>query len=213
VFESRSEIMVFTRRSILACSVILLGMSQTALGQERACIAARVVGDAAIQRGTASQPVRPAMSLHQGDQLVTGAGGRVEMRCPDGSMLVIGERSNVRLSIFITDTRRHNAVVEVLEGIVRALLPTGHTWERFDIVTRTAVASVRSTEWIVDVKPDTTGVFVRTGGVLVSSRANQAQVFLQPGYGVDVGAQAVPLEVRLWGQARVNDALARTSLP
>jgi hypothetical protein len=205
--------MVFTRRAVLACSAFLIGMSQTALGQERTCIAARVVGEATIQRGTASQPVRPAMSLHQGDQLVTAAGSRVEMRCPDGSSLIIGERSSVRLSIFITNSRRQNAVVEVLEGIVRALLPSGHAWERFDIVTRTAVASVRSTEWIVDVKPDTTGVFVRSGGVLVSSRVNQAQVFLQPGYGVDVGTQAAVLEVRLWGQARINDALTRTNLP
>jgi hypothetical protein len=205
--------MVFTRRAVLACSAIVMSMSQTALGQERACIAARVVGDATIQRGTASQPVRPAMSLHQGDQLLTGAGSRVEMRCPDGSSLVIGERSNIRLSIFITDSRRHNAVIEVLEGIVRALLPSGHAWERFDIVTRTAVASVRSTEWIVDVKPDATGVFVRSGGVLVSSRVNQAQVFLQPGYGVDVGTQPAPLEARPWGQARIDDALARTNLP
>ncbi|HEX2116248.1 MAG TPA: FecR family protein [Alphaproteobacteria bacterium] len=205
--------MNLTRRAALAWSAILLGSPQAALGQERDCIAARVVGDATIQRGTATQPVRPAMPLRQGDRLVTGAGGRVEMRCPDGSSLVVGERSSVHLSIFITDDRRHNAVVEVLEGIVRALLPGGHAWERFDIVTRTAVASVRSTVWIVDVKPDSTGVFVESGGVLVSSRVNQAQVFLQPGYGVDVGTQAAPLEARLWGQARINDALARTRLP
>jgi hypothetical protein len=204
--------MIFTRRAVLACSAILLATSQAALGQDRGCIAARVVGDATIQRGTATQPVRPAMPLHQGDRLVTGAGGRVEMRCPDGSSLVIGERTSVQLSVFITDDRRHNAVIEVLEGIVRALLPNGHAWERFDIVTRTAVASVRSTEWIVDAKPGTTGVFVASGGVLVSSRANQAQVFLQPGYGVDVGTQPAPLEARLWGQARIDDALARTRL-
>jgi hypothetical protein len=205
--------MILTRRAAIAGSAVVLGLPQTALGQERVCIAARVAGEATIHRGSASQPVRPAMALHQGDRLVTGAGGRVEMRCPDGSSLVVGERSSVHLAIFITDTGRHNAVVEVLEGIVRALLPSGHTWERFDIVTRTAVASVRSTVWIVDAKPEATGVFVESGGVLVSSRVNQAQVFLQPGYGVDVGTQAAPLEARQWGQARIDNALARTRLP
>jgi hypothetical protein len=206
---------MITRRTAIASAAVavVLGASQEATAQERECIAARVVGDATLQRDAASQAVRPGMPLRQGDRLVTGAGARVEMRCPDGSSLVVGERGNVRLSIFITDSRRHNAVVEVLEGIVRALLPSGHAWERFDIVTRTAVASVRSTVWIVDAKPDSTGVFVEEGGVLVSSRVNQAQIFLQPGFGVDVGPQPAPLEARRWGQPRIDDALARTRLP
>jgi hypothetical protein len=134
------------------------------------------------------------------------------MRCPDGSTLVVGERSTVRLTIFVTGDRPHNAVVELLEGIVRALLPGGHTWERFDIVTRTAVASVRSTDWIVDAKADTTGVFVEDGNVLVSSRANQAQIYLPAGFGVDVGTQPAPLQARAWAPARVEDARARTRL-
>jgi hypothetical protein len=160
-----------------------------------------------------ASPHALSMPLRQGDQLVTGVGGRVEMRCPDGSSLVVGERSTVRLSIFITDQRPQNAVVELLEGIVRTLLPGGHTWERFDIVTRTAVASVRSTMWIVDVKADSTGVFVEDGNVLVSSRADQAQIYLPAGYGVDIGVRPAPLESRLWGAARVEDARARTRLP
>jgi hypothetical protein len=205
---------MFTRRAAALAAVLALGASDAALAQDRApCIAARVVGDASIQRGATTQPVRPSMPLRQGDQLVTGVGGRVEMRCPDGSSLVVGERSTVRLSIFITDQRPQNAVVELLEGIVRTLLPGGHTWERFDIVTRTAVASVRSTMWIVDVKADSTGVFVEDGNVLVSSRADQAQIYLPAGYGVDIGVRPAPLESRLWGAARVEDARARTRLP
>src|SRR5689334_3086186 len=205
---------MFTRRAAALAAVLALGASDAALAQDRApCIAARVVGDASIQRGATTQPVRPSMPLRQGDQLVTGVGGRVEMRCPDGSSLVVGERSTVRLSIFITDQRPQNAVVELLEGIVRTLLPGGHTWERFDIVTRTAVASVRSTMWIVDVKADSTGVFVEDGNVLVSSRADQAQIYLPAGYGVDIGGRPAPLESRLWGAARVEDARARTRLP
>jgi hypothetical protein len=205
---------MLTRCAVLASAIFVLGASHVAQAQDRSpCIASRVAGDAAVQRGATRQAVRPSMPLRQGDQLVTGAGGRVEIRCPDGSSLVVGERSTVRLSIFITDDRPHNAVVELLEGIVRTLLPSGHSWERFDIVTKTAVASVRSTIWIVDAKPDTTGVFVEDGNVLVSSRANQAQVYLPAGYGVDVGLQPAPLETRVWGAARVSDVQARTRLP
>jgi hypothetical protein len=205
---------MLSRRTAALSAMVVLGASATAFAQDRTpCIAARVAGEASVQRGAATQPVRPAMALRQGDQLVTGVGGRVEMRCPDGSSLIVGERSTVRLSIFITDDRPRNAVVELLEGIVRTLLPGGHSWERFDVVTRTAVASVRSTIWIVDAKPDTTGVFVEDGNVLVSSRANQAQVYLPAGFGVDVGAQPAPLEPRAWGPARIADVQARTRLP
>jgi hypothetical protein len=205
--------MISRRAAAFASAVAVLAAAQ-AFAQERSpCIASRVVGDAALQRGATRQPVRPSMPLRQGDQLITGAGGRIEMSCPDGSSLVVGNRSTVRLSIFVTDNRPHGAAIEVLEGIVRTLLPRGHTWERFDIVTRTAVASVRSTTWIVDTKPDTTGVFVEDGNVLVSSRANQAQVHLAAGYGVDVGTRPAPLETRAWGAARVVDVKARTNLP
>lgn len=206
---------MFTRRAAaIVLAAFLLGVAPGSSAQDRApCIAARVIGDASIERGTAAQPVRPSMPLRQGDRLVTGPGGRVEMRCPDGSSLVVGERSTVRLSIFVTGERSHHAVIELLEGIVRALLPGGHLWERFDIVTRTAVASVRSTVWIVDAKADTTGVFVEDGNVLVSSRADQGQIYLPAGYGVDIGTRPAALEARAWGAARIADAQARTRLP
>jgi hypothetical protein len=203
-----------TRRAAALGSAFAVLAATHAFAEERApCVAARAVGDATVQRGSAREPVRPSMPLRQGDQLVTGAGGRIEMRCPDGSSLIVGERSTVRLSIFITDNRPHNAAIELLEGIVRTLLPGGHSWERFDIVTRTAVASVRSTVWFVDAKPDTTGVFVEDGNVLVSSRANQAQIYLPSGFGADVGTQPAPLESRLWGAPRIADVRARTNLP
>lgn len=206
--------MTSRRAAVLGLAVVASSLSPAALAQQRTpCIAARVAGDVSIQRDAATLPVRPSMPLRQNDLLTTGAGGRVEMRCPDGSSMVVGERSTVRLSILIADDRPHNAVVELLEGIVRMILPSGHTWERFDIVTRTAVASVRSTVWLVDAKPDTAGVFVEEGNVLVSSRADQAQIYLTAGYGVDVGARPAPLETRVWGAARLADAQARTRLP
>jgi hypothetical protein len=198
-----------------ATACIVNAPSRPALAQDRsACVASRVVGEASVQRAANALPARPGMSLAQGDQLTTGAGGRVEVTCPDGSTLVVGERTRVRLSIFVTgNARPHNAVLELLEGILRTVLPSGHAWERFDIVTRTAVASVRSTTWIVDAKPDLTGVFVEDGGVLVSGRATQAQVFLPAGFGTDVGLRADRLEARPWGQQRLDDARARTRMP
>jgi hypothetical protein len=198
-----------------AAACMIGGTSMRVSAQDRtACVASRVVGEATIQRAANSMPARPGMPLAQGDELVTGSGGRVEVLCPDGSTLVVGDRTRVRLSIFISgNTQPRSAVIELLEGILRTVLPSGHAWERFDIVTRTAVASVRSTIWFVDAKPDTTGVFVEEGGVLVSSRATQAQVFVPAGLGTDVDRTATSLQTRAWGQPRQDDVRARTRMP
>jgi hypothetical protein len=198
-----------------AATMHVAAAARPALAQDRtACVASRVVGEASVQRAANALPARPGMPLAQGDQLTTGAGGRVEVLCADGSTLVVGERTRVRLSIFVIgNAQPHNAVLELLEGILRTVLPSGHAWERFDIVTRTAVASVRSTTWIVDAKSDITGVFVEDGGVLVSSRVTQAQVFVPAGLGTNVDMRADRLEARPWGQQRLDDARARTRMP
>jgi hypothetical protein len=202
------------RRGMLvaaAAACIVAAAARPAPAQDRsACVAARVVGEVSVLRAMNPLPMRPGMPLTQGDQITTGADGRVEVLCGDGSSLVVGGRTRVRLSIF---TPKRSAVLELLEGILRTVLPSGHAWEQFDIVTRTAVASVRSTTWIVDAKADTTGVFVESGGVLVSSRTTQDQVFVPAGFGTDVDLRADRLTTKQWGQARIDDALSRTRLP
>jgi hypothetical protein len=206
------------RRGMLvaaAAACIAIAAARPAPAQDRStCVAARVVGEAAVLREMNPLPLRPGMPLTQGDQITTGGDGRVEVLCGDGSSLVVGSRTRVRLSIFIAgNAQKRSAVLELFEGILRTVLPSGHAWEQFDIVTRTAVASVRSTTWIVDAKEDTTGVFVESGGVLVSSRAAQDQVFVPAGFGTDVDLQPGRLTTKQWGQARIDDALSRTRLP
>jgi hypothetical protein len=81
------------------------------------------------------------------------------------------------------------------------------------VTTRTAVASVRSTQWIVDAGADSTGVFAIEGRVTVVDRQMRGGVILDPGYGTDVRAGEPPSQPKRWGQKRVDDVTARTSLP
>lgn len=99
----------------------------------------------------------------------------------------------------------------------------------FQIVTAQAVTEVREASVAVDVKGDTTSVFVREGGVSVRQEGRTAG--LRQGEGVDVASAAVPapspdgrpapprtspgggskakLEVKTWGAARVGALLGR----
>ena len=80
---------------------------------------------------------------------------------------------------------------------------------RFQILTPTAIASVRGTEWAVDAAAATTSVFVISGAVNVVARAGGAGVVLRRGEGTDVPAAATELRAVRWGQRRIDALLAR----
>jgi len=201
--------------------IMLVGLAVSGFGfagasvadAAEACRAARLVGAAQIVRAAAAMPLLVGAPLRPADRVITAPGGRVEILCPDGSSLVIGEATEIELIRFQPEDAPANALVRLARGILRAVLPQGHRWQGFDVVTRTAVASVRSTAWIVEAMPENTAVFVIEGGVLISSRADQAQVHLSPGEGTDVGLGQGPKPAARWGAARANGVLQRTQLP
>ncbi len=86
---------------------------------------------------------------------------------------------------------------------------SGRHWIEVD--TRTAVASVRSTEWLVESTARGTGFLSVEGVVEVRGLAGGA-VSLRPGQGTDVPPGGPPRPAATWGEARRRDALARTTL-
>lgn len=188
---------------------------QPVAAQQPACQVTRLVGAAILLRDGASLPLAPGTPLQEDDQVVTDDGARLGIACSDGSTLVIGERSNVSLSTFaaFTGERGGNVLLDLLEGILRLSLSPEVRWERFEVRTPTAIAAVRSTEWITEAAADNTAVFVIDGAVVVRSRTVEGQVLLEPGFGTDVPRGGAPTEPKRWGPARVESALSRTSLP
>jgi hypothetical protein len=178
------------------------------------CHVTRQVGVATLMHGSSSVPATVGAPVSAGDRIVTGEGGRVELTCGDGSVIVLGERTNASLAIFqIEGDRPLKRLLRLIGGILRLNAPASGAEDRFEVMTDTAVASVRSTHWIVDAKPDTTGVFVQEGRVAVTSLDVPASVILDPGFGTDVARGAAPTTPKRWGQARIDDVLARTALP
>jgi hypothetical protein len=79
----------------------------------------------------------------------------------------------------------------------------------FQVHTPDAIASVRGTEWAVDVSAAETAAFVVKGSVAVQRRIDGQSVVLGPGEGVDVAPERNPLVVKRWPPARVKALLAR----
>ena len=174
------------------------------------------MGPATVERAGTSIPLSPNVLLYQEDRIVTGDAARVEIRCEDGSIIVVGDRSSVSLATFVTPPTRRGGwvgVLSMIEGILRVTLPSRNRWNRLETVTDTAVASARSTAWIVDARRDTTGVFAIEGRVRVVGRTAPGEVTLTVGQGTDVRRGAAPTPPVTWGRPRVTTALERTSLP
>ncbi|HVG81497.1 MAG TPA: FecR family protein [Methylomirabilota bacterium] len=167
-------------------------------------------GDAFFVREGESALLRPGEDLAAQDRVVTAADGKVVIRFDDGSLCTIGPDSELLLADLAAP---QGGWLDLVHGIVRLILAPGSRAAETGVRTRAAVASVRSTEFIVDAKLDHAAVFVAAGTVRVIGRLTGAAVTLQAGEGTDVGLREPPTPPKRWGDKRVQDVTARTTLP
>jgi hypothetical protein len=201
----------------LALAVRVVGAPTPALAEDPpAGHIETVQGSAAIVRDGASVPARPDAPLLIGDMVVTGEAGKVVIALRGGGTLTAGPGSRFNVADYARDGTDDRGLFGMLAGIMRASLDPDHPWDRFDVQSRTAVASARNTEFIVEATPLNTAVVTLSGrvGVVPTAPAAAGQaVDLGPGEGTDVALGAAPKDPVTWGEARVRAFLARTTLP
>lgn len=174
---------------------------------------AQQAGSVIAQRNGVTRALHVDAVVYPGERIVTGAGAQILVAFTDGSRLTLGADSALLLDgARLAPGGSLNGWVEILFGIVRVLLRPGERPDGFEIRSRAAVASVRSTEWIVEARGAETDVFVIEGRVAVAGRAG-ATVLLNPGEGVTVREGEAPPVPNVWGPPRVRAVLARTTLP
>jgi hypothetical protein len=127
------------------------------------------------------------------------------LRCRDGLIIVAEDGARFTL-------QSHRGNVDGVNLQSKAMLidaPRQKGKSRFQVITPQAIAAVRGTKWAVDAQASRTSVLVLNGQVAVRRPSGGAQVVLGPGEGVDVEPGAGALEVKRWGQPRVDALLAR----
>ena len=202
--------------AFLAAAIVLLVGAAAAPAQEMPVVGqvGRVVGEVNVLRGTERLPAVTGTALQQGDAIATGPQGRAEVVVSDGSTVTLGAGTTLSLaSLTAPASGPGQAFLDLIEGILRIALSGERPWHSFEVRSATAVASVRSTDWIIDATRVKTGVFVVDGRVAVTGREGAGEVTLTPGQGTDVLIGGLPGAPKTWGQARVDDVLARTQLP
>lgn len=179
---------------------------EEALGQ-----VTRQQGVVTALRATAARPLHLGASVFRGDRIITAAAAKVEIAFTDGSTLSVGAETSVDVVEFSPDARGQGGL-RLIIGIIRTSL--SNLWQGgFEVRSRAAVASVRSTEWVTQADDGHTAVFVVSGEVAVTGTTAGGTVLLGAGDGTDVELGQAPSPPVQWGAARVEDVLSRTQLP
>jgi ferric-dicitrate binding protein FerR (iron transport regulator) len=154
----------------------------------------------------------PGAAIFLTDAVRTGDDGKLRIECFNGLTIIVGPASEIRIERYVGGRMGGMAAaIRLLRGIVRLVGEAVAGPSDVAVETDQAIAAVRSTDWLVEAEPATTGIFVARGAVEVMSKAG-GSVMLEPGEGTDIREGAAPTPPRQWGEARRAAALARTTL-
>src|SRR5690606_8077470 len=178
----------------------------------RNCQIARVAGEASLSHDGKRTPAKAGTALGPKDQIRTGGDGRVEILCSDQTTVTIGAETEINLGSLVGEQGDDETIAMSLHrGIARFLAPV-RTWGTFNVFGPVAVASVRSTEWVMETPKRGTNVLVLKGRVEVRSKRGDGYV-IGTGYGIDVARDGTVGEPKQWGAERVARTLARVTFP
>ena len=178
-----------------------------------------LVGTAVVTRQAtgAAGPLTVGDELFEGDRIRTDIGSRLRLALRDGSVLSCGEATGLTLdrALYAPEQGSRSFLVRVSFGIVRAVVELLATGSDFEMQTNTAVISARGTDWIAEAEGAATSVVALEGEVAVRNidPAVPGEVTLGPGEGVTVEAGEPPPAPTVWGDARRNAHIERTTVP
>ncbi len=199
---------------VVLVAVVLCFPASLVVGQE---------ADDRTQVGTVEQVRNRAEALYRGDVralaptapvlyrdlMRTGPEARLRARLADGSELRMGENAELEVDEFVQRAgEQRSLTLDVLKGALRFISGKLDEGARSGIHVRTPVAilGVRGTDFWVGPIDGAIGVLVITGEVVVAS--DVGQVSLGPGEGTMIGDDGRLSQVKVWGPAKVERALA-----
>jgi ferric-dicitrate binding protein FerR (iron transport regulator) len=127
------------------------------------------------------------------------------LRC--GAGLTLEAEKGTKYKVIDKDRDGRPESVEVSGGAVLVDVAPGRRGG-FQVLTPHAIASVRGTLYVVDVKAEQSDVFVSRGKVGVGNRSTSESTTLSPGQGSDV-IPGKPLDAHVWAAERVRRLMAR----
>lgn len=194
----------------MATGMLILAAG-SAVAEDRTCEISSVSGTASLTHEGKRAKAEVGTQVAAKDSLRTGGDGRIEILCSDQVVVTIGASTELGLGSLVgMQGPKETVAMSLHRGIARFLAPL-RTWGQFNVHGPVAVASVRSTEWVMETPKKGTNVLVLDGSVTVRAKSGQG-IILGPGHGVDVAADGTMGEPKTWGAERVEKTLKRLGL-
>jgi len=124
------------------------------------------------QEENVANPVRLATPIYMHDHLETDLAAKATFTFDDRSTLTLAEGSTVNITkhIYNPDTDLRQTIIHLSKGTVRFVVTKGKArGSMFKVITPTATAGVRGTEFIVNVAPDGETTFLVVEGEIETS--------------------------------------------
>jgi hypothetical protein len=154
--------------------LLALAVSWPALAQ----VAATVEGmqtPAWVERAGRRLPLMPGMELRAGDQVATGAGGRLMLRLAEGSLIKLGENAQMRFAEVSAGRELFRAALNVLEGAFRFTTDVVAKTRKREVSIRAAqvTAGIRGTDFWGRSRPGNEIVCLIEGEIEVAADGEQ----------------------------------------
>ncbi len=203
-----------TRTFVFAAGLALAALCSWAAAAAPAGEVLAMGGQCFRTAGGQSTPLKIGDPVSVGDMIEVPQGAKLKLRMADGTILAAAPGSKLTIANYALggDTKR-DAKVELASGLIRAVVAAVGEPQKFEVDTATGVAAVRSTDWFIEAKPDSTQVGVLDGVVTLASAATQRAVRIPARWGARVEAGRDPVPPRVWASSEFDDVIARTDVP
>ena len=208
-----------TGLALASACVSLAIFSSSAVAEQKVGQVVALSGKATVSHGKRATPETLTMQapVYEKDVIRTEPAAKVKIRFDDGTHVTVAELSNLEIREFVLapKPKTPSAVLVLAAGAFRAIVNNVSQRDKFVVQTPTAVAGVRGTDWMGEIKADSTGIVVLQGEVGVSNinPAIPGEVILTDRMGTDVKVNQAPTPPKEWSEARRNALLEATDLP
>lgn len=209
------------RRLFLAnfnTAILLCGlMTSPAQAQDR--VSAEMTGVigqvSAVPGAGAARSLALNSPVMAGETVVTAPGARARLRFTDGSVMVLGENTEIKISRYRVNGDERHVFLDLVKGLARSVVTKMSPKSSFEIQTPTAIAAVRSTVFCVEQHADgKMETVVVEGSLAVTSRGAQvARAILEPGFGTTVAKDKAPIAPEIWEVSRIDAMRSRAMIP
>jgi hypothetical protein len=171
-------------------------------------------GQCFVAAAGARTPLKVGDPVHVGDSVEVPAGAKLKLRLDDGSIVSAAPNSQLTIQSFtVGGADKRDVHIALNTGLLRAVVAAVGEPQHFEVDTATGVAAVRSTDWFVEAKPDSTQVGVLDGAVSLTSATTGKGVRIPARWGARVEAGRDPVPARVWTAAEFDAVIARTDVP